>query len=335
MFKMFKRTMIVLPVLLFGFFIGFSSIIKAASPVNVADSAVYTEISDIKDVYFNNRNTITVKSKIQSPFESFIKFRVISPINEEGAQPGKRMATDWIKKHHAENDMKLFSFEVDFKDIIFDQPINSQSFGTIGDPESTYYVEVNFYKTYVVEQIFKIFMKPEKVLELQKINTEILKVVRVTENPMITINMEGSRYQTTATTKGYLTRANYFYSPTFIENMNRVNFEKGYLESDFKKDVSKSIQAGELNLGVEKSELPSSGGYVYFMVQDGNNNMSYNWINLVNDESGGTTIPPILDTPVIPAKKFGDIIIVLLISVLIVTMAFIVTQKVIDRKKTM
>lgn len=319
MSKIFKKIVILVPILIISFFVGFNNQINAA---DVQDA--YIE-SKIPDIYFNNKNSITITTVRQKYFEHYIKYRVISPKGIDPLLPDKRMATDWIKKNHGEDaKTKLYSFEINFNNLYFDLPFSEENtLEPSAVPAATYYIEIDYYRSIIVYS--------------EKFASNSIKLVRVKEKPEIAIVKNGTAYNAIATTTGYLTEAKYFYSTINPREMSQVALENGYNEynGEYKKNITNEINSGQLNLEVSELAAIGNEGYVYFLVKDGNENFAYNWINLSNGESGtnkGNTSGTD-QQPNAAAKKYGDIILIILVSILIITSSLMISQKIVDRKK--
>jgi len=328
-----KRILFIFPIFLFGMIL-FSSInIGAAEKV----TAVY-DAEVVEGYYFQTTNRITITTKRKFAMEMFVKYRVITPEQEDG----RRLATDWIKYEHAHNDLTNLEFEVDFKklydeeggQILVNKYVHAYSEILESKAKGAYHIQIQFY-----EGACTIFFGCPEFLGTHKPKYDVtISVVRSNAAPQVEyrFNTAGKLLAKTET-DGIIKEAKIFYTNEPLISSSQSSFMKRYNETNDKRDITSIMRASMKS----EEEIPLLDGaaerydYAYILVMDGNEGaFTIDTVNLKTRviEGGGNTGGG-NDTERKPADRYGETIIIVLSVVLVVTASLIVVQKISDRKK--
>lgn len=328
-----KKILFIFPIFLFGMIL-FSSInIGAAEKA----TAVY-DAEVVEGYYFQTSSRITITTKRKFAMEMFVKYRVITPEQEDG----RRLATDWIKYEHAHNDLTNLEFEVDFKklydeqegQILVNKYVHAYSEILESKAKGAYHIQIQFY-----EGACTMFFGCPEFLGTHKPKHDItISVVRSNAAPQIEyrFNTAGKLLAKTET-DGIIKEAKIFYTNELLTSNNEATFMQKYNETSDKRDITTIMRASMKG----EEEIPLLDGaaerydYAYILVLDGNEGA--NSIDMVNlktrqVEGGGNTGGG-KDTERKPTDRYGETIIIALSIVLVVTASLIVAQKISDRKK--
>lgn len=315
MFKTFKRIILMVPIFAFGILVSSGNQLEAAA-------TIYEPTSVIQDIYFTNDNKITISSPQQFLTETFVEYRIISPVSH--VVPGQRTSSDWIREYHADSDWTDYEFDIDFRNIDYTLPYSDEVPQSIASEEATYYIQLKYY-----ESLFKGFL-PKHKSQYDK----TLTVVRWNQDPSITTNRTDNDYDLVVSTKSVITSVKYMYTIGEIAT-NRDAMLDAYEGSANRADLTSEIVNGQLETTITNVLIGDDNyGYLYIIAEDANGLFSYKAIDLATGTDTGDGIDPETggETPEQEIDP-GEWILISLIAVLFITTGLIVTQKIVSRRK--
>lgn len=330
MFKNLKKFLVLIPCMVVAFFLFTNSKALAGDAVLLgADSVTVGSQSKENTYYFSNSSTWEFQASFKAikDWDTFLKWRVVRP---DG------MATNWSKKdYYVDNNGKFIIG--DYSSLSYNVNVGLAGRTSVA-PLSTYYVDIEYYGELIVS-----WHQEEK--------DETIKVV-VAENdteatPVVNLSYNSStnKYTVNASFKkegyGIITSVEYFYAndqksvnnyANFTTEMNKAS-KKGNLSVSPSNKVSGVIN-GETGARELYVAVKTGNGYVSIVsyeVGSGNNsgnnqNQNNGPVDTTpqqNDEGGDGLFD----------YDIGELILIVLVIVLIVSCALIITQKIVDYKK--
>ena len=334
MFKSLKKIFVLIPCMVLAFFV-FSGVKALAGDAVLLDSSVVTvgkKESKENTYYFTTEKSWEFKAQYSAlkEWDTYLKWRVIRP---DG------MATAWSSKDYYVDNNGKFIIK-NYSSLSYTKDVGLKDKTSIA-PLSTYYVEVQYYGQLITswhqdekDEIIKVVVAPSDILNY--FNTTITKSSN-TFTITSTLQKNGQGY-------GAITKLEYFFSAT---KQNISNY------SDFYKAKGLASSKGELDVTpaskVTKTLTGANSKYLYVMATDGNGYCSfasYDTTASNNQQNpstnGGTTTNPTQNNAQTNNDKdsgglldydIGQLILIVLVIVLIVSCALIIAQKIVDHKK--
>ena len=339
MFKSLKKFLVLIPCMILGIFL-FNGVKTLAAEAVLMDSK---EVSVGQEkYYFTNNSSWEFKAKFSAikEWDTFLKWRVVNPSGKATAWSGK--------DYYVDNDGKFIVG--DYKRLSYTEDVGLSGRSSIA-PLMTYYVDIEYYGQLVVS-----WHQEEK--------DETIKVIVSGDNdslntPDISITYASSRLNITASVlsggKGYgaITSVEYFFSTSTEDVSSSSKFYRAMNAASTKGSLSFTVGSS-----VSGSVTKASGAnYFYVMAKTGNDYYaveSYSFASSQTNPNPGTTPgnpnPGQTGGQVDPDDQsqnptadegdsgifnyeFGELILIMLVIVLIVSCALIITQKIVDYKK--
>lgn len=330
MFKNLKKFLVLIPCMVVAFFLFTNSKALAGDAVLLgADSVTVGSQSKENTYYFSNSSTWEFQASFKAikDWDTFLKWRVVRP---DG------MATNWSKKdYYVDNNGKFIIG--DYSSLSYNVNVGLAGRTSVA-PLSTYYVDIEYYGELVVS-----WHQEEK--------DETIKVV-VAENdteatPVVNLSYNSStnKYTVNASFKkegyGIITSVEYFYAndqksvnnyANFTTEMNKAS-KKGNLSVSPSNKVSGVIN-GETSARELYVAVKTGNGYVSIVSYEvGSGNNSGNNQNQNNGPVDTTPQQNDEGSDGLFDYDIGELILIVLVIVLIVSCALIITQKIVDYKK--
>lgn len=336
MLRSLKRLLVIIPCMILGLFLASNVSVSADGVylVGTNNSAVVGESNTKENTYYftSSREWIMkVKDYNASSFggrDTFLYYRVVKP-------DGK--ASAWVKETYINNGGK---FNVNIDSLSYTETVDLSSRSSVA-PAVTYYVDVRYTAGYV----FGLF-------ESDQDKDETIKVIYVDAKnysdflPTITLTRDGTtnNYKINASivkddkAYGLITNVKYFYS---TESLNLASEIKVALV--FNSSYNLASNKGSFDFTPSSSvellieNLEETDGYIYALCETGNGYSAVVKYNIETKEESGrtdTTTPVKDDTSSgLFDYNFGELILLVLVIVLVVSCALIITQKIVDYKK--
>lgn len=333
MFKNLKKFLVLIPCMVVAFLLFTNSKALAGDAVLLrADSVIVGSRSKENTYYFPDSNSSTwefqTSFKAIKDWDTFLKWRVVRP---DG------MATKWSEKdYYVDNDGKFIIG--DYSSLSYYIYVGLDGRTSVA-PLSTYYVDIEYYGELIVS-----WHQEEK--------DETIKVV-VAENssdatPVVDLSFNSStnKYSVNASFKkdgyGIITSIEYFFATDDMLVNKYTEFTTAMNQSSKKGNLSVTPSnkvSGVINGDSTAKELyvavKTGNGYVsivsYEVGSTGNNGGN-------QTQTGGQTDTTPQENPGDESTglfdyDIGELILIVLVIVLIVSCALIITQKIVDYKK--
>ena len=329
MLRSLKKALFILPCMVMAFFLfnGVSALAKDAYLTNSTKIAIGDESRE-NTYYFTSSPswTIHTKSNIVTDYDTFLRYRVINP-------NGK--ATAWSDKQFYPDTKDKFTIN-DFNSLAYTEDVDLSTRTSIAK-DVTYYVELKYYSSFL-HFIDKYQNKDEVVKIIVPSADEVLNIPNLkasynssTNKFEVVVNFMDSDNNETST--GVVTSISYFFTNEEVAMTAKVDFKEQY-ESATDKGVPVFTPASKVMTTFDKPS--TSYKYVYVMAETGNGNyttvkydINTKGTDVVdqdkNDDSSNNS--GLFD------YKAGELILLVLVVVLIVSCALIITQKIVDYKK--
>lgn len=332
MFGKLKKFLVLVPCMILGLFLCSEVEVSAAS-TKVAtvevDDKVYAGTEDTSEnlYYFTNSGSITIKiSNYQTGWaegsDRALKYRVLNP---------NGTVTDW--SDYYEYVSKSGKLIINLDELTYREAKDDSerySLRNVAAPKATYIIDIKYYGN--PTSFVKWFYSEQKA-------GSTLKVVynkptdMITPNLSFTYNSASQEYKIKATTENtsIITGIKLFYSN---ENLELGSF--GAIGEEFRKE--NFVEGSVVNFSVPQSEGEEK--YLYVAVETGNKRWSY--IKIDNQTKGSTVVPGDDLPPVVNDNAddtglfdydFGELILLALVIVLIVSCTLIIVQKIVDCRK--
>jgi len=329
MLKSLKRMLIILPCMLFGLFlVSNSNALAADAALLDSKKVVVGENSKENTYYFTDDATWEFQAKFSAvkDWDSFLKYRVVRP---DGS------ATDWSGKQYYVNNNGKFIIS-DYKMLNYNKTVDVASRNSVAEA-GTYYVDIKYYGEYLFvnwdqkkDETIKIIVSGSD----DSLNTPTATVsYDKTENKYTvdaSILKDGVGYS-------LVTDIAYYFSTEIKDNSSVYNFYKNMEESTDKGELTftPASVVSESFDGVDNEAYK----YVYVIVESGNGYPAVVKYDIENEisEKPSDTQPEQTgdedDETGLFDYDFGELILLVLVVVLIVSCALIITQKIVDYKK--
>ena len=336
MLKSLKRIFVLIPCMIFAFFL-FSGVKTLAADAVLLDSNSITIGQDNKENTYDFSNNKAWEFKAQysalKDWDTFLKWRVVNP-------EGK--ATEWSDKdYYVDNEGKFIIR--DYRKLRYTVDLGLTDRSSVA-PKMTYYVDIEYYGQLVFswkqdkDETLKIIVSSDN----DSANTPILDVDYNSTSKKFTVDAKF-----TSEGDGVITEMKYFFSDS--KQASAISSKDTFYslhDSSVNKGVVDITPSNEIDGKTISVPSSVSGGYLYVFVITGNGyysiveyDMSQSGGNNTNPGSGSTT-PGTGDSDKDTEKDngladygIGQIILIVLVIVLIVSCALIITQKIVDYKK--
>ena len=328
MFANLKKMLIIIPCMVIGLFFVTGARIFAADAVLLESNEVLVGEEELKEntYYFTNDKSWEFHAdfNLVNDYDTFLKYRVVRP---DGS------ATKWSSKQYYVNNNGKFNIS-DYTALSYTETVDISSRVSIV-PAATYYVDIEYYGEYL------------GFIDWNQNKGETLKVVVGSSDDNLNIptanivhDASAKKYTVTASVlkdeQGYsaITDIEYYFATERKENNTIYDFYKN-------KDASATngsidfTPASQVSVSFNDPE-EAANEYVYVVVTTGN---GYSTVVEYNIESGDVSKENLekeadtnSDTGLFD-YDFGELILLVLVVVLIVSCALIITQKIVDYKK--
>ena len=332
MLRSLKKVLIWLPCMIFCLFIFTGVNVSAADAVMTdAHKVVVGEESRENTYYFTKHISWEFKAEFNliSEWDTFLKYRVIRP-------DGK--ATPWSDRQEYVNNGGKFHIS-DYTSLDYSQTVDVSARNSVA-PAGTYYVDIKYYGAYLFVEWDQNKDETIKVI-VGDIDSFSFSKADLTYNSGIKeFNIEAAVQNENG--KGYsiIENVRYYFSQVAVENVVS-NFIANMKNSPINGSLE-FIPSSSVNVSIDRPE-DESYKYLYVMVSDGNGNsriLSYDLTEQTvpdapvdgNNPDGVVNNPDDSSTGVFDFN-FGELILLVLVVVLIVSCALIITQKIVDYKK--
>lgn len=330
MFKNFKKMLIWIPCMVLGLFLisGINVAAKDTVLTNGKKITVGENASSENTYYFTNNRGWEFDTSYNIAVDTYLTYRVIKP---DGS------ATAESKKINYVNSGGVFSIG-DYTGLSYSEKVDVSKRNSIA-PAGTYYVDIKYYGSYL-----------EGLITWDQNKDETLKIVvceDTTESvPSVSISYDkvANKYTVNASVlkngEGYsiINSIEYYFSDVAIDNeisTFRTHKEESSVSGEVENFERNSNTTAEIE-GTSNSSL----GYLYVMVTTANNYSKIVHYEIVEDEDvqgnggqqAGGTGNNSGDTGLFDFE-FGQLILLVLVVVLIVSCVLIITQKIVDHKK--
>ncbi len=322
----FKWVFMCIPCMIFAMFL-FGGISAAAADAVMLNSnkAVVGSASKENTYYFSNSNVWEFQAEFSlvKEWDTYVTYRVIAP---DG-----RATKESKKIPYVDNQGK---FTIPFGELTFTETADISSRNSVA-PAGTYYVDLKYYAS-----LWPITWDQKK--------DETIKVIYYNSNdqyniPSISISDAGSKYSANIAVSdasgagtSIITNVDYFFS---ADERNITT------ASDFLLAKADSIVSGAPAFSLSSSvaveiEKPTDGSYkyLYVLARTGNGYSKFVEYNMESQDVSDDKNIPTNDTSTTGDTglfdyDFGELILLALVVVLIVSCVLIITQKIIDYKK--
>lgn len=329
MLRSLKKALFIIPCMVMAFFLfnGVSALAKDAYLTNSVKVAVGDESRE-NTYYFSNSPSWTIysKSNIITDYDTFLRYRVINP-------NGK--ATAWSDKQFYPDTKDKFTIN-DFNSLAYTEDVDLSTKTSIAK-DATYYVELKYYSSFL--HLFDSDQNKDEVVKIivpnanDALNIPNLKVTyNDTSNKFdVVVNFVDSDNNEVST--GVVTSISYFFTNEEETMTTKVDFKEKY-QNATDKGMPRFTPGSKVVTSFDKVE--TSYKYVYVMSETGNGNyttVKYDIVTKGSDvvdqdkNSTSTNDSGLFD------YKAGELILLVLVVVLIVSCALIITQKIVDYKK--
>ncbi len=343
MLRSLKRALCIIPCMIMAFllFTGVKAFAIDAKLVGEFESIVIGEENRENTYYFSNSRIWTIHSKSSSAQifgngDRLLKYRVKSP-------DGK--ITDWSDKipYVANGD----KFTIDLSKLVFKTPVDGDTIKGVSVAEkATYYVQIKYFSTFRPIGIdFGILIDQKK--------DETIKIVMGDESipnsiPKLSLNYKSSesKFDVLAnfldennqeTSAGIITSIKYFYSNEALQMDSKDAFNK---EHEMSRSKGNCVFTPSARVTTSFDKSSTEYKYVYVMAESGNGNpsniVSYDLTSNTSDSTNPGRNEDSNDKDKgsgLFSYKAGELILLVLVVVLIVSCALIITQKIVDYKK--
>ena len=328
MFKKMKKYLLLIPCMIFGMFL-FSNSNVSANEARLVNSVGSVYVGDqVKDNKYYFSNDFMWEFKVEGydaiwRGDAFVKWRVVNPAG---------MATEW---HGGLKDTRYVDNNGKFTIKKYNELSYTKNVGLSGRdsiaPVSTYYVDIEYYS-------FTIWSNHEEEMD------ETIKIV-------VGANTEGTAYIPTIEVDYESASRNFTIGASLVDDSGKgtgvITSLKYFFTEAKEEDVKKSAFKHALPISYGKTasatleNVDASAKYLYVLAESGNG--YYSILEYSIDSKTPTDTETDTDkTPESNEKddkgglfdyKFGEIILIVLVIVLVVSCALIITQKIVDYKK--
>ncbi len=335
MLKGLKKMLILIPCMIFSFFLVSSMEVEAAKqrePRVSLNGAQKIEIGE--EIYYFTTSTsweFSVKSGgvYGVVYEDrFLKYTVTKPDGKTTKQSGRQTYLNTGYKFSI-NDINSLGYSEN------DTNVRNSIL-----PENTYYVDIQYY----TDAILWIPNELEDMRETVKIvvgNT----VDDSANNPVVGVeyNATTNKYKIRASASAsVITEVKYYFSQTAVADLNKNNFAEKMELSTYSGSPSVAL-ANRIETDIDG--VDSSYKYLYVLVKTGHGYSELATFEILNSGSGNMNstdtdndkdeapVSSDADSKGLFDFQFGEIILLVLVVVLIVSCVLILTQKIVDYKK--
>lgn len=329
MFANLKKMLIIIPCMVIGLFLFANVSVSAADAVLLESKKVVVDEENKKEntYYFTSDKSWEFKASFDAFWDGdrFLKYRVVRP---DGT------ATDWSSKQYYVNSGGKFSIS-DYTALSYTKTVDITKRVSVA-PAATYYVDVEYYSEWL------------GLFESNQDKGETLKVVVSGSDDTLNIptasiayNKSQNKYTVNASILkdgvGYsiITDVEYYFSTEKKNNDTTYDFYKNKDESTIN-GALELAPASQLSVDFAGQADDKDSKYVYVIVTTGNGYSKIVEFS-INDgkelaqestqQSSPNTGTGLFD------YDFGELILLVLVVVLIVSCALIITQKIVDYKK--
>lgn len=330
MLRSLKKAFIIIPcmVLAFVFFGGVSAFAEDAR-LNV-DSEQIIQIGDksAENTYYFTQDEVwsfVASYKIKKT-STFLKYRVIRP---DGSATKMSSTVDYVN-----SDGK---FSIEYKNLAYVDTVDMNEYTSIAK-DSTYYVEITYYSGIFYWAIFAESFETIKIVCPESGESS-------RPNLNVNYNSDTQKYDVTANfvnanneevTTNVVDTIKYFFSSEKLTIQNLADFNKAYNSDDLThKGEFTKLASPKAQVSIDKVDSEQKYLYVYAETPVGTHTITEVNLNTNNSD------------PVTPDKdntntnngtgvfdyKAGELILLVLVVVLIVSCALIIAQKIVDYKK--
>lgn len=327
MFKKIKKYLLVIPCMVFGMFL-FSNIDVSANEAKLLRSTPVYVGDQTKSNRYYFSNDFLWEFQVEGydailDGDAFVKWRVVNPAG---------MATSWqgsIKDTRYVDNGGKFSIKK-YNELAYTQNVGLSGRDSVA-PGSTYYVDIQYYTFTFWSSHSK--EKDETIKIVVGANVDGAAYI-----PSITVDYEkASRNFSIAASltddngkgTGVVTSLKYFFSTQKEDGVGKSAFSHS-LPISYGNNVTASLQ-----------NVDESAEYLYVLAESGNGYytiLEYDIDNEVTTDTDDDKTPESneddeSDKGGLFDYRFGEIILIVLVIVLVVSCALIITQKIVDYKK--
>lgn len=330
MLKSLKKFLVIVPCMILAFFLfsGVKTMAKDAVLIGAEKEVIGAESKE-NTYYFSNSTTWEFRS-VSNPvkeWDTYLKWRVVAP---------NGMATEWSgKDYYVDNDDKFIINN--YKELSY--TVNLGLDGRISvAPAQTYYVDIEYYASFLYmfdkhqdkDETIKIVVAENKDLATPVVNVEYNDV---TDKFSIAASFKQAGY-------GIITDVEYLFAS---EDKNISNY------SGFTAAKKGAIREGAISITPSSAinttlSGESSATMLYVAVKTGNDYITVVSFDMTSpDNNNNNPSNPSQDTDFKDNQEnksdglfdygIGQLILIILVIVLIVSCALIITQKIVDYKK--
>lgn len=332
MFKSLRKMFIFIPCMILGLFFVSSLKVDAYNTELVGGKAItFGETKTNENTYFfTNSSSWEFKTDYKlMAMDTYLTYRVIKPNGEATKESEK------INYVNADG-----SFNIgDYKELEFNETVDDMAERVSIAPASTYYIDIKYYGGFL--GIFKWHQDKDETIKLVVCEDVSLSFPTVG----IKYDAQSNKFSVSASVlkdgKGYsvIDTIEYYYSASKVEND----------KDNFRQNMSTHVNPGSINFAKDSTvEVELAGPeneankYVYVMVTTANGYptiVSYEigegstQVDSDDTQTPGTSSGVNLGETGLFDYGLGQLIMLVLVVVLIVSCALIITQKIVDHKK--
>ena len=329
MFAKIKKMLFIIPIFVFGLFLSTQTSVFAGDAVlvNGEGYAFVGNQDKANTYYFSNDNLWEFKAEVNlvKDWDTDLRYRVIRP---DGT------ATDWSEKVRYADTKGAFS--INYTKLSYNQTVDMSNYKSVA-PASTYFVDIEYYGQFLWPWHQEEKDETVKVIVSSSIGSEnipSLNIVRSETNKnKFTVSSMIANGENEGTS--IITNIEYFFS---AEELALTT------EEEFYSNLKNSKLKGTLNIEKSSSvtqdfivEDTDGQNYLYVLTKTGNGYSNIGKLNLQTGEEQKN--PPTDGVGGDPGNSglfdydFGELILLVLAIVLVVSCVLIITQKIVDYKK--
>lgn len=332
MFSRLKKMLIIVPCMIFGLFLFNDVSALAADAVLLESNKVVVSEENVKQntYYFTNDLAWEFQAKFDliKDYDTFLKYRVVRPDGKATAWSGKEYYVDHNGKFNIGN----------YTALSYTESVDISSRVSIA-PAATYYVDIEYYG------------ESFRLVSWNQNKGETLKIVVGGSDDSLNLPVVNLTYDDT--TKEYsvvasilkdgvgysaITTVDYYFSSEVKENNSTFDFYKNKEKSSVNGSVD-FAPANSIDVKFKGDENDTASKYVYVIVTTGNGYSQIVQYDIENDvavedgvkddqyQSSNNNDTGLFD------YDFGELILLVLVVVLIVSCVLIIAQKIVDYKK--
>lgn len=323
-----RKFLFIIPCMILGIFLS-SGIETLAADAKLLDSnkVVIGNESKENTYYFSNSNVWELAADYDAvkSWDTYLKWRVIKP-------DGK--ATKWSSKDYYVDNKGKFTIG-DYTSLSYTETVDVSS-RISAAPDATYYIDIDYYGQLIFswdqnkDETIKVIVSnsddnfnfPSASISYDSVNNKV--------NVNASVEKDNKKY-------GIITNIKYFFSTESKDlNDDQYKFSVEFANSTANGNAS-FVPSSNVTAEIEGAD--SSYKYVYVMVTSGNGYskiVKFDIANQVENENVNQQVPTSDQSNSKSGLfdyNFGELILLVLVVVLILSCALIITQKIVDYKK--